>query len=175
VNKYTVALLYPEYIGLGETYTAHVEAEDPDEAVELAQIEAVEANVEEAEASEDFRPIMVAPGFLINKSDPYTRKLEIIDNKVTLIYEGIGEGVKVKAEIEYEIDSYHVSVAFYLSTPLGGRKLRVLPVNKHHFSSGLIAAVTGLLVMENIEITSQILTSLYASCTSLAEITKSKL
>ena len=63
--KYSVLLLYPDYLQNSdpETYYVWVEAEDPFKAVEAAQCMAVNANEEDVvEDGTDFLPLAVFEG-----------------------------------------------------------------------------------------------------------------
>jgi hypothetical protein len=76
--KFTVVLLYPEYMtdGRVETYLAHVEAPDVEEAILLArtQVEADEIGDAEpgsspAEILEDYKVLAVFDGHLVDHKD----------------------------------------------------------------------------------------------------------
>ena len=73
-NPYSVLLLYPDYADdTGhETYYALVEAADPDEAVALAQRQAVAAQDGIEIAPDDFHPLLVTPGY--HDSEPLFNK-----------------------------------------------------------------------------------------------------
>jgi hypothetical protein len=73
-NPYSVLLLYPDYADdTGyETYYALVEAADPDEAVAVAQREAVAAQDGIEIEPDDFHPLLVTPGH--HDSEPLFNK-----------------------------------------------------------------------------------------------------
>ena len=73
-NPYSVLLLYPDYADdTGhETYYALVEAADPDEAVALAQRQAVAAQDGIEIEPDDFHPLLVTPGH--HHSEPLFNK-----------------------------------------------------------------------------------------------------
>lgn len=64
--KYTVLLLRPDYIADAfgqDTYLAHVEAVDPEEAVEVAQREASDADSDKGfEDLDDYYPLITLIG-----------------------------------------------------------------------------------------------------------------
>jgi hypothetical protein len=70
LKPYSVLLLYPDYMSDNygqETYFCHVRALNPDEAIENAQAEAVQANTPDGEEpdlseTEDFAPLLVLDG-----------------------------------------------------------------------------------------------------------------
>jgi hypothetical protein len=72
MNKYTVILLYPDYLAENygqEIYLAHVEADSPEDAIKNAQREAVDFAIpdenDESEivlAMDDFLELFVAEG-----------------------------------------------------------------------------------------------------------------
>ena len=65
-RAYSVLLLYPDYLedcGIRETFFDHVKAKTPDEAVELAQLNAAVKNTS-AQEPEDFAPLAVFRGHL---------------------------------------------------------------------------------------------------------------
>jgi hypothetical protein len=63
MNKYTVVLLYPDYIAaqFGETYLAHVEAATVPDAVKAGQLEAQDGYLDLGEHT-DFLPVFVVAG-----------------------------------------------------------------------------------------------------------------
>jgi hypothetical protein len=67
-KHYSVLLLYPDYIAdtFGqETYYAHVQADNPAEAIIRAQTNAIDANPEyreECPTGEDFYPLLLLEG-----------------------------------------------------------------------------------------------------------------
>lgn len=66
MNKFTVIMLYPDYLSDGaETYVAHVEALNQKEACKTARIEAVEVNDPTAvDDPDDFSVLHVFEGHL---------------------------------------------------------------------------------------------------------------
>lgn len=70
--KYTVLLLYPDYLASNygeDTYLAHVESDNPPNALCAAQREASSANQKDNAVDcdielTDFRPLLVAAGHL---------------------------------------------------------------------------------------------------------------
>lgn len=66
MSKFTVILMYPDYLtdseGYGETWCGTVEAENPVEAVEEAQVECASQRIAEDEQTSDFKPISVFAG-----------------------------------------------------------------------------------------------------------------
>lgn len=73
MNKYSVLILYPESVAdsYGESYYAHVEAENPDKAIQAAIAECMPQNgwSDENEGvggvhSSDFVPVLVLSGHI---------------------------------------------------------------------------------------------------------------
>ena len=70
MNKYTVILLYPDYLAdtFGQTYIAHVQTRTVDEAIKKVQMEVAKGDKYNAD---NFRCLYVFSGHLFDIKVPY--------------------------------------------------------------------------------------------------------
>ena len=71
LKKYSVLLLYPDYIATEygtETWYGFTEAENPDEAIRNVQAAATKANQEATINEEDFAPLLVTIGYNVGEA-----------------------------------------------------------------------------------------------------------